>query len=89
MRGDVKRNGRPPPVGPNHRDQTPVDYVEVLDGALDGVRVGVITNHSLVEASSARMMAAFDDAVGDLELLGVEITDFEVPHTKHCMRERF
>ena len=57
----------------------PVDYVAALDGTLDGVRVGVITNHSLVEASSDQMMAVFDDAVGELESVGVEITDFEVP----------
>ena len=57
----------------------PVDYVAALDGTLDGVRVGVITNQSLVEASSDQMMAVFDDAVGELESFGVEITDFEVP----------
>ena len=59
--------------------RTPVDYVAALDGTLDGVRVGVITNQSLVEASSDQMMAVFDDAVGELESFGVQITDFEVP----------
>jgi aspartyl-tRNA(Asn)/glutamyl-tRNA(Gln) amidotransferase subunit A len=59
--------------------RTPVDYVAALDGTLDGVRVGVITNQSLVEASSDQMMAVFDDAVGELESFGVEIADFEVP----------
>mgnify|MGYP001482113629 FL=1 len=59
--------------------RTPVDYVAALDGTLDGVRVGVITNQFLVEASSDQMMAIFDDAVGELESFGVEITDFEVP----------
>ena len=35
------------------------------------------------------MMAVFDDAVGDLESLGVEIAVSKFPCTKHCMRERF
>ena len=56
-----------------------VDYVAELEGTLDGVRVGVITNQSLVEASSDQMMAVFDDAVSELESLGVEVTDFDVP----------
>ena len=59
--------------------RSPVDYVAALDGTLDGVRIGVITNQSLVEASSDQMMAVFDDAVGELESLGLEVTDFEVP----------
>ena len=33
------------------------------------------TNQSLVEASSDQMMAVFDDAVGELESFGLEITD--------------
>ena len=58
----------------------PVDYVAALDGTLDRVRIGVITNQSLVEASSDQMMAVFDDAVGEVSNhLGVEVTDFEVP----------
>lgn len=71
-------------AGPHASDRTtvkapPVDYVSGLDAALKKVRVGVIANRSLVNASSDQMMAVFDDAVRELESLGVPIIDFEVP----------
>ncbi|HJM21462.1 MAG TPA: amidase [Acidimicrobiales bacterium] len=56
------------------------DYVAALAADTDLGRAGVITNQSLVDASSDPMMAVFDDAVAELKATGIEIVPFEVPH---------
>ena len=71
-------------AGPDPSDRTtveraPVDYLSGLDGDLDGVTVGVITNDRLVEASADETMATFADAVDTLAAAGARTERVEVP----------
>ncbi|MEC8922334.1 MAG: amidase [Actinomycetota bacterium] len=56
------------------------DYVAALAADTDLGKAGIITNQSLIDASSDPMMAVFDDAVAELSATGIEIVPFEVPH---------
>ena len=58
----------------------PLDYVATLNEDKAVKKAGVVTNRSLIDASSEQMMAVFDDAVNDMRAAGVEIVPFEVPH---------
>ncbi len=58
----------------------PFDYVATLNEDKAVKKAGVVTNRSLIDASSEQMMAVFDDAVNDMRVAGVEMMPFEVPH---------
>jgi aspartyl-tRNA(Asn)/glutamyl-tRNA(Gln) amidotransferase subunit A len=72
-------------AGSDPTDRTTVrrpllDYVATLNEGKAAIKAGVVTNRSLIDASSEQMMAIFDDAVNDMRVAGVEMVPFEVPH---------
>ena len=56
-----------------------VDFVEAVEHDLEGLRIGVIENDSVLEASSEQMLAVLDDAITALKSLGMEVVSFRVP----------
>lgn len=62
-----------------HPDSRTTDYLVDLDRGLDQMTIGVVTNKRVAAGSSERVMATFNEAVGELAGGGATIVDFEVP----------
>ena len=71
-------------AGPDPSDRTTVDrpevdYLNALAQGLEGVRVGIISNATIAEASDEATMATFDEAVSVLTEAGAAVVPIEIP----------
>ncbi len=70
------------PGDPTSVDAPDVPYAELLDGGIQGLRVGVVT--SLVDGADPQVADAVETALGELRSLGAELVPVTVPLLEHA-----
>jgi aspartyl-tRNA(Asn)/glutamyl-tRNA(Gln) amidotransferase subunit A len=68
------------PSDPTCVDLPVPDFFETIDDGVSGLRVGVVHERHFPDGSDPAALAAFNDAVGQLDALGAELVEVELPY---------
>jgi aspartyl-tRNA(Asn)/glutamyl-tRNA(Gln) amidotransferase subunit A len=77
-------------AGQDENDSTTVDnkvpdYLKALTGDIKGMKIGVITSHTLEGKESLKVIQKFDKAWDKLKELGAEIINIDMPHFDYAL----
>jgi aspartyl-tRNA(Asn)/glutamyl-tRNA(Gln) amidotransferase subunit A len=67
------------PSDPNCVDRPVPDFTATIDSGVRGMRIGVVHESHFADGSDPGARSAFDDALAELEALGAELVEVEVP----------